>query len=189
MFFDATGARRPDAGFDAIIGNPPWEGITFKAAEFYGRFDPSYALLRTKADKQQRQAELAGRPMSPKPERKRTVSSTASKSFIKNSGLYRMLYSHGTTFNYYRAFLEHDLALLAPGGRLGVIIDSGVASDAATAEHRRELLDHCTIDQFVLCDNNNGIFPIHRSEQFLLLVAGKGGIHRPAALHSRSRPS
>ena len=28
------------------------------------------------------------------------------KSFIKNSGQYRMLYSHGTTFNYYRAFLE-----------------------------------------------------------------------------------
>jgi hypothetical protein len=101
------------------------------------------------------------------------------KSFIKNSGLYRMLYSHGTTFNYYRAFLEHDLALLAPGGRLGVIIDSGVASDAATAEHRRELLDHCTIDQFVLCDNNNGIFPIHRSEQFLLLVAEKEGSTDP----------
>jgi len=179
VFFDATGARRPDAGFDAIIGNPPWEGITFKAAEFYGRFDPSYALLRTKADKQQRQAELAGRPDVAEAREEEDRKLDGVKSFIKNSGLYRMLYSHGTTFNYYRAFLEHDLALLAPGGRLGVIIDSGVASDAATAEHRRELLDHCTIDQFVLCDNNNGIFPIHRSEQFLLLVAGKEGSTDP----------
>ena len=40
-----TGERRDDAGFDAIIGNPPWEGITFKAKEFYGRFDPSYAFV------------------------------------------------------------------------------------------------------------------------------------------------
>ena len=189
MFFDATGARRPDAGFDAIIGNPPWEGITFKAAEFYGRFDPSYALLRTKADKQQRQAELAGRPDVAEAREEEDRKLDGVKSFIKNSGLYRMLYSHGTTFNYYRAFLEHELALLAPGGRLGVIIDSGVASDAATAEHRRELLDHCTIDQFVLCDNNNGIFPIHRSEQFLLLVAGKEGSTDPLPFTSRSRPS
>ena len=81
------------------------------------------------------------------------------KSFIKNSGQYRLLYSHGTTFNYYRVFLEQALTLLAAGGRLGLIIDSGVASDAATAEHRRELLDHCTISQFVLCDNVNRIFP------------------------------
>ena len=100
-----------------------------------------------------------------------------------------MLYAHGTTFNYYRAFLEHDLALLAPGGRLGVTIDSGVASDAATAEHRRELLDHCTIDQFVLCDNKNGIFPIHSREQFLLLVAGKGGATDPLPVHQRRLPS
>ena len=35
------------------------------------------------------------------------------KSFIKNSDQYRLLYSHGTTFNYYRAFLEQALTLLA----------------------------------------------------------------------------
>ena len=101
------------------------------------------------------------------------------KNFIKNSGIYRMLYAHGIAFNYYRIFLEHELGLLAPGGRIGITIDSGVASGASTAEHRRELLDHCTIDHFVLCDNTNGIFPIHRSEQFLLLVARKGGATDP----------
>jgi hypothetical protein len=29
-----------------MIGNPPWEGINFKSAEFFGRFDPSYSLLK-----------------------------------------------------------------------------------------------------------------------------------------------
>ena len=111
------------------------------------------------------------------------------KSFIKNSGQYQLLYSHGTTFNYYRAFLEQALTLLAAGGRLGFIIDSGVASDAATAEHRRELLDHCTISQFVLCDNKNRIFPIDTREQFLLLVAGKGGTTDPLPFTVRRRPA
>ena len=179
VFSDATGARRPDAGFDAIIGNPPWEAITFKAGEFYGRFDPSYALLRTKTGKQQRQAELAPRPDVADARTEEDRKLEGAKSFIKSSGLYRMLYAHGTTFNYYRAFLENGLALLAPSGRIGVIIDSGVASDAATAEHRRELLDHCTIDYFVLCDNKNKIFPIDSREQFVLLVADRKGATDP----------
>jgi len=33
VFFDAGGARRPDAGFDAILGNPPWDMIRGDADE------------------------------------------------------------------------------------------------------------------------------------------------------------
>ena len=51
-FFDSDGARRADAGFDAILGNPPWEGIGFKAAEFYTRFEPVFAFATTKMEKQ-----------------------------------------------------------------------------------------------------------------------------------------
>lgn len=179
VFFDDAGEYRDDAGFDAVIGNPPWEGITFKAREFYGRFDPSYAFVKTKSGRQERQARLRARDdiAAAYGEEDRRLDGV--KRFIKNSGQYRLLYSHGTTFNYYRAFLEHALTLLAPSGRLGFIIDSGVVSDAATAEHRRELLSHCTIAQFVLCDNVNGIFPIDTREQFLLLVASKPGFTDP----------
>ncbi|MGQ4383540.1 Eco57I restriction-modification methylase domain-containing protein [Streptomyces sp. SAS_270] len=179
VFFDERGERREDAGFDIMLGNPPWEGITFKAAEFYGRFDPSYALLKKKDEKLKRQAELNQQAPVAAAREEENEQLAGVKGFIKSSGVYRMLYSHGTTFNYYRTFLERELSLLSPRGRLGVVIDSGVVSDAATAEHRRELLDNCTIDQFVLCDNIKGIFPIHKSEQFLLLVAGKGGSTDP----------
>jgi N-6 DNA Methylase len=179
VFFNERGERRDDAGFDAIVGNPPWEGITFKAKEFYGRFDPSYAFLKTKDDKIERQDELKGRTAvaDARVEEDRRLNGV--KNFIKGSGQYKLLYSHGTTFNYYRAFLEQALTLVAEGGRLGFIIDSGVVSDAATAEHRRELLDHCTVDQFVLCDNKNKIFPIDTREQFLILVAERGGTTDP----------
>ncbi len=179
VFFDMTGSRRADAGFDAVIGNPPWEGINFKPAEFFGRFDPSYAFLKAKTSKLDRQALLLDRPEVTEARRKEGRKLDGIKSFIKNSGSYRMLYAHGIAFNYYRAFLERGLALLAPHGRIGVTIDSGVSSGASTAAHRKELLDHCTIDRFVLCDNKNKIFPIHTSEQFLLLVAEKGGATDP----------
>ncbi|MFH9174046.1 Eco57I restriction-modification methylase domain-containing protein [Streptomyces albogriseolus] len=179
VFFGNKGERRPDAGFDAILGNPPWEGITFKAAEFYGRFDPSYTLLKKKDEKLSRQRELDQRPEVATARNELDNALTGVKTFIKQSGIYRMLYAHGTTFNYYRTFLERELELLSPGGRLGVVIDSGVVSDAATGEHRRELLDHCTVEHFVLCDNTNKIFPIDSREQFLLLIASKGGNTNP----------
>ena len=179
VFFDEAGVRRDDAGFDAIIGNPPWEGITFKAREFYGRFDPSYSFVKTRTGRLERQAQLRNRDDVAVAWDQEDHKLDGVKSFIKNSGQYRLLYSHGTTFNYYRVFLEQVLTLLAAGGRLGLIIDSGVVSDAATAEHRRELLEHYTISQFVFCDNVNGIFPIHRDQQFLLLVAAKEGSTDP----------
>ncbi|WP_406484936.1 Eco57I restriction-modification methylase domain-containing protein [Streptomyces sp. NBC_01563] len=175
VFFDTGGERRTDAGFDAMLGNPPWEGITFKAAEFYGRFDPSYSLLKKQAERSLRQSELDKRPDVESAKNDEENRLDGVKSFIKSSGEYTMLYSHGIAFNYYRTFLEKEISLLSPKGRLGLVIDSGVSSDVSTAGHRRELLDRFTIDRFVLCDNTKGIFPIHRSEQFLLLVAGRGG--------------
>lgn len=184
VFFDPSGGRRPGAGFDAMIGNPPWEGITFKAAEFYGRFDPAYTLIKGNDEKVRHQELLVQNPEVAEAKELEDARLSGVKSFIKNSGVYRMLYWHGAPFNYYRTFLERELRLLAPEGRLGLVIDSGVAAEAATVEHRRELLDRCTVDRFVLCDNVEGIFPIHRSEQFLLLVVGRGGATDPLPLTS-----
>jgi hypothetical protein len=33
VFFDAAGTRRPDAGFDAVLGNPPWDMVRGDAAD------------------------------------------------------------------------------------------------------------------------------------------------------------
>ncbi|MCX5303183.1 N-6 DNA methylase [Streptomyces sp. NBC_00160] len=174
VFFDKTGEHRTDAGFDAMIGNPPWEGITFKAAEFYGRFDPSYAFLKKKQEKIERQAELGEDPAVSEAREAAENILTGMKSFIKNSGNYEMLGTKGT-YNLYRSFLERELKLLSPTGRIGVVIDSGVIGDAGTQYHRRELFNHCQIDRFVLFDNVHKIFPIDSREQFLLLVAQRGG--------------
>ncbi|MFJ9327351.1 Eco57I restriction-modification methylase domain-containing protein [Streptomyces sp. NPDC101230] len=178
VFFDLKGERRSDAGFDAMIGNPPWEGITFKSAEFYGRFDPSYALLKKKQEKADRQAELDERSDVTEARVAADASLAGMKTFIKTSGIYEMLGTKGT-YNLYRSFLEREIRLLSQKGRIGVVIDAGVTGDAGTQYHRRELFNHCRIDQFVLCDNTRGIFPIHKSEQFLLLVAERGGSTDP----------
>jgi hypothetical protein len=48
VFFDATGGHRRDAGFDAVIGNPPWEMVRGdrRSGRRAGTRDPVVAFVR-----------------------------------------------------------------------------------------------------------------------------------------------
>jgi hypothetical protein len=135
VFFDANGQRRPDAGFDALIGNPPWEMIR---ADALTRRGTTRAIVR----------------------------------FTREAGVYRAQ-SDGHA-NLYQLFLERSAALLRPGGRLGLVLPSGIATDQGSTRLRRLLFSQCDVDALVGFDNRRAIFPIHRSTRFLLLSATYG---------------
>jgi hypothetical protein len=141
-FFDTDGARREDAGFDAVIGNPPWEMI---------RADTGRGEARTIARGE----------------------TSAAMRFIRASGQYPL---HGSGHvNEYQLFLERTLQALAPGGRFGLILPSGLQTDVGSGGLRRALLDRTKVDTWITFDNRRAIFPIHRSVRFLLLAGTAGG--------------
>ena len=84
------------------------------------------------------------------------------------------------------------MSLVRRGGRLGVILPSGLAIDHGAAGLRRALLDRTTIDTLVSFENRDGLFPIHRGLKFLLLSTTVGaqtsvlpcrfGLRRPELL-------
>jgi hypothetical protein len=57
VFFDADGTRRPDAGFDAVIGNPPWDMVR---AEPGGEGTDASRLVRFTRDAGIYQAQAGG---------------------------------------------------------------------------------------------------------------------------------
>ena len=127
VFFDAGGRRLARSGFDAVIGNPPWEVV---------RGDRS--ALR----------------------------------FHRQSGVFSSSVSgHG---NLYQLFTERAMTLLRHGGRLGLVLPSGLATDHGAAHLRRRLLQDCDVDALVGLDNRRNVFAIHRSVKFLLTTATKG---------------
>ena len=71
--------------------------------------------------------------------------------------------------NLYQLFVERTLALLRSGGRLGMVLPSGLATDHGRS--RRALLDGTRIDNLVSLENREAMFPVHRSLKFLLLSA------------------
>jgi hypothetical protein len=140
-FFDPTGRRLARPGFDAVVGNPPWD------------------MLR--ADNGSRNARAGDR---------QRVSSTIR--FTRDSGVYSAQ-SEGHA-NRYQLFLERTVHLTRAGGRFGLVLPSGVATDVGSAPLRRLLLARSSVDGIVGLDNVRGIFPIHRSVRFLLLTATAG---------------
>jgi hypothetical protein len=84
--------------------------------------------------------------------------------------------------------------LARAGGRLGLLLPSGLATDHGSAPLRRLLLHRCAIDAIVGIDNHRGVFPIHRSVRFLLVTGSTGattsrvacrlGLDDPADLES-----
>ena len=141
VFFASDGSPRADAGFDAILGNPPWEMM---------RGDAGASSAR---EERRREASLLTR-------------------FVRQSGVYRAC--DGGHVNQYQLFVERSIRLLRRGGRLGLVVPWGLASDHGSAALRRLLLGNCRIDGFIGFENTDAIFPIHRSVRFLLLCASHG---------------
>ena len=124
-FFDARGEPRGDAGFDAVIGNPPW---------------------------------AAAREIT---------------AFSRESGCYA-LQDRGHA-NLYQLFAERMIQLVAPGGRVGMLMPSGLLADHGCALLRRHLFERCTVDAAIGFDNRDALFPIHRGVRFSLVTASTGG--------------
>jgi hypothetical protein len=142
IFCDAEGEPLRSPGFDAIIGNPPWEMLRGDRGD-----DDTRETARTAA------ARLTA--------------------FARGSGIYTA--QGDGHVNLYQLFLERTLALLRGGGRLGMLLPSGLATDRGAAPLRRALLDRTHIDSLLSVENRDGMFPVHRSLKFLLLSATSGG--------------
>ena len=141
VFFAADGAPLPSAGFDAVLGNPPWEML---------RGDRGDAPARQLAS---------------------SVSSRLT-TFARGSGVYE-LQGEGHA-NLYQLFLERALSLVRDGGRIGMVLPSGFASDHGCSGLRRRILETTHVDTFTCVENRDGLFPIHRGLKFLLVTSSRG---------------
>jgi hypothetical protein len=86
--------------------------------------------------------------------------------------------------NRYQLFLERALRLVKPGGRIGLILPSGIATDLGSAVLRRHLFDRTSVDTWLGFDNRRRIFPIHRSIRFVLMCTTAGGATETLAFRS-----
>ncbi|MER3496867.1 MAG: hypothetical protein C4320_08960, partial [Armatimonadota bacterium] len=132
VFFNDDGSENPEGGFDAVVGNPPWERVNLEELQFFGSRDPRIAKASTGAKRKALIHDLkVGNPGLLREFNLAKDATDRTVAFVQRSGFFPEL--SGGRVNLYPLFVERGMGLLNPKGRLGLLVPSGIASDKTCA--------------------------------------------------------
>jgi hypothetical protein len=127
-----------EGGFDALVGNPPWDRIKLQQVEWFAARRPEIAMAQRASDRTRMIAALraAGDPLYADFE-KADARAAATSRMARRSGHYPLLSGGDTNLN--SLFIERAHALVKPGGMVGMLVPSGIASDQSSAAFFRKV--------------------------------------------------
>ena len=122
----------PEGGFDAVVGNPPWDRIEQQEVEWFALRDPEVALASTGALRKSliEQRQNAGDALALQYAEVRD-GATALRTYVREGGHYPLL--SGGRINLYSLFVERALRLIKPYGLVGLLTPSGIYADKTAA--------------------------------------------------------
>lgn len=166
-------------GFTCMLGNPPWEQIELKETEFFAARDPEIAKA-TGAKRKSLIAKLAtADPILDKEYRTEKRSIDALRKFV-STGRYPLT-GRGRV-NTYSVFAELFRGLTAPQGRSGIIVPTGIATDATTQYFFKDLVETESLVALYDFENSKPIFDgVHRSFKFCILSTSGRAVVTSAA--------
>ncbi len=124
--------NHPEGGFDAVIGNPPWDRIKLQEVEWFATRSPDLALAPTAAARRNGIKELRedGDPLAADFDAAKARADTLGR-LVRTSGHYPLL--GGGDINLYSLFVERATRLLKPDGMMGLLTPSGIYADKTAA--------------------------------------------------------
>ncbi len=125
-------------GFDAVIGNPPWDRIKLQEVEWFAEREPAIALQARAADRKKMIAALHAKaaPLAAQYV-EATTRAEANARVLSKAGDYPLL--GGGDVNLYSLFVERAQALVDPKGLVALLTPSGISADKGAAEFFRSI--------------------------------------------------
>lgn len=158
-------------GFDCVLGNPPWERVKLQETEFFAGVAPEIAAAKSKAARERMIDALESEDttlFTAFQDAKRRAEGDSH--LMRSTGRYPLC-GRGDV-NTYAVFAEAMRAMLAPTGRLGVIVPTGIATDDTTKLFFADLMQSGSLVSLYDFENAVPVFPgVHRSYKFCLLTA------------------
>ena len=162
-------------GFDVILMNPPWERIKLQEKEWFAARSPAIANAPNAAARKRLIAALAeDDPALWQAFQTDVRAAEAESHFIRNSG-HHPLCGRGDV-NTYAVFAELVRQVLAPTGRVGIIVPSGIATDDTTKFYFQEIMASGALASLYDFENRRKLFPAvdSRMKFCLLTLRGSG---------------
>jgi hypothetical protein len=132
----ASAAR--EGGFDAVVGNPPWDRIKLQQVEWFAARRPEIAKAQKASDRTKMIKALEKSGDSLFGDYAKADRRAADTMRIARKGGHFPLLSRGD-INLYSLFVERAHALVKPGGMVGLLTPSGIASDLSASEFFRKV--------------------------------------------------
>ena len=122
----------PAGGFDAVIGNPPWDRIKLQEVEWFATRSPELALAPTAASRRRgiKQLRDQGDPLASEFDAAKLRADRLGQ-LVRGSGHYPLL--GGGDINLYSLFVERAMRLVNPDGIVGLLTPSGIYADKTAA--------------------------------------------------------
>lgn len=159
-------------GFDAVVGNPPWDRMKLQQVEWFAARRPDIARAARASD---RATMITALKKSDDP-----LAADFAMADARATGALRMariaypLLGRGD-INVYSLFVERAHALVKPNGMVGLLTPSGIASDLSAAPFFRGVATGGHLKAFFDFENRGVFFPdVHRSFKFAAMVASPG---------------
>lgn len=150
-------------GFDVILSNPPWERIKLQEQEFFAARDPDIAAASNKAARKKLIDTLPRKNPTLHAEFSAAVhAADCLGKFLRQSNRYSLTATGD--INTYAVFAEAISLLIAPSGRVGIIIPIGIATDDTTKRFFNHVVERRQLAQLIGFENEELIFPaVHHS--------------------------
>ena len=118
---------RQDGGFDAIVGNPPWDRFEFEEVPWFEARDKAIALAPSGAKRKAAIKALKDADSSLWTDYQKALGRmTMATKVAKGKLIYRCL--NNGKLNLYKLFVERAHTLVKPHGMVGLLTPSGIAS-------------------------------------------------------------
>ena len=169
------GAGGP-GGFDAVIGNPPWDRIKLQEVEWFAERDLKIAAQARAAD---RKAQIAALQQQQSPlwaSYQQAVARAETNARVlgngkQGAGDYPLL--GGGDVNLYSLFVERAQTLTHPQGLVALVTPSGIAADKGAAEFFRSISASGRLGALFDFENRKGLFPdVDSRFKFCVLLFG-----------------
>ncbi|WP_435189634.1 Eco57I restriction-modification methylase domain-containing protein [Streptomyces sp. bgisy126] len=177
-------------GFDAVVGNPPWERVKLQEQEFFAQRDPRIAGATNAAARKRLIAGLkddrdGARLYAEFEAAKRRAEGESH--FLRTSDRFPL--TGRGDINTYAVFTETDRTLTGPRGRTGVIVPTGIATDATTQFFFKDLVERGSLASLFEFGNEDKLFAAVKDYvRFVLLtMCGDGNPDAPVSMVAKVR--
>lgn len=164
-------------GFDAVIGNPPWDKILPFAKEFFARFDFRVIASPTKRERIQIEERLLDDQVVRQQFESYTNEFRAIERCIESLYRYQIIEINGEKTigkqDAFRLFAERSYRLLKQYGFVGFVLPSAFHANEGATGIRQLYLSKTKMRHCFSFENKRRLFDIHSSFKYAIITAQK----------------